>query len=333
MLASNSAMSDRLNNEHSKLLDTPFASWISKRKCFPSSFHIELDRIDKSVAFIRFKNPRPLYEAGGLSELGRGLKTAWKESCTYATQAEKAWFNINHGDNGFKDNTLDSEERAHILEEVGFPPAFCYSVYLVSILKNNKETIVYVGISGNDTHRWKKGHSCAVALHHPKYNGYVKQIYTGTIMLYTNDEKYAPLEWISCYEDARNTLESIESMLIYHFQPEINKQKKASYKVNVEFECLRLGSESIIFRSGYYLHPSPLEEKEKQLDLTKAFIKYHGANTEERSEDKKTELSNQLYSVDTESLALSTQALIAVKKRTANRRKQSKESNTFVCNK
>ena len=86
------------------------------------------------------------------------------------------------------------------------------------------EELVYVGKTKN-TSRFDGGHSAALKLHAPKYNIKQKKIYRSTVWFHDNND-YISLDWIQPETLALELLDSIESHLIFSFQPELNTDKK-----------------------------------------------------------------------------------------------------------
>src|SRR5699024_9676990 len=102
------------------------------------------------------------------------------------------------------------------------PPAACYPLYFISVGDNKHETLVYLGKTSAKTHRFLGGHSAALKLHAPEYDGLSKHIYFGTVVLLDNEKNYMPLEFIRPFEDAESLLNNLEKGLIYNLKPELN---------------------------------------------------------------------------------------------------------------
>lgn len=100
-------------------------------------------------------------------------------------------------------------------------------------MDDSGEELVYVGKTKN-TSRFNGGHSAALKLHAPEYSNKQKKIYRSTVWFH-NDEEYISLDWIQPEALAHELLDSIESHLIYQFQPSLNIEKKIKPTAKWEF--------------------------------------------------------------------------------------------------
>jgi hypothetical protein len=90
---------------------------------------------------------------------------------------------------------LDREEVEMIREGLGDPPPQCYPLYFLTCGTAPNEHLVYIGKTSSSSGRFRGGHRAISLLHHPKYEGLLKTIYLGCVML-LNEDDYLPLEWI-----------------------------------------------------------------------------------------------------------------------------------------
>ena len=97
-------------------------------------------------------------------------------------------------------------------------------IYLITCTEDENEELVYVGKTEN-TSRFTGGHSAALKLHAPEYANKEKRIYRSTVWFH-NDDEYISLDWVQPQQLAVELLDSVESHLIYSFQPKLNTAKK-----------------------------------------------------------------------------------------------------------
>ncbi len=135
--------------------------------------------------------------------------------------------------NGLEGSWLDSEEQTWILEELGEPPFPSLPIYLITCSDGQGEELVYVGKTKNSS-RFSGGHAAALKLHAPQYAKKEKKIYRSTVWFHNNNE-YISLDWVQPENLAYKILDSVESHLIYHFQPELNTDKKKKKYAKWEF--------------------------------------------------------------------------------------------------
>lgn len=196
----------------------PLSAWIKRTHPLPPRFYTP-GIIDKPKnewsTWLSIEEVAPLYKAKELNWLG--LKESRKNTQDYLNQASEII-------DGLEGGWLDNEEREMILEELGEPPLPSLPIYLITVKDNDKETIVYIGKTENKS-RFSGGHSAALKLHAPEYEGKEKKIYRSTIWFHDDDE-YLSLDWIQPEKLSIELLDSVESQLIYRFQPDLNVLKK-----------------------------------------------------------------------------------------------------------
>ncbi len=196
----------------------PLSAWINKRHPLPERFYNKefKDKPNNEWSvWVTLEEKGPIYKAHGMN---------WQslEESIYKTQ-----YYLSEADlliNGLEGGWLDSEEQTIILNELGKPPMPCLPLYLITCGDGKDEKIAYIGETKN-TKRFNGGHLSALKLHHPKYDNKSKNIYRCSIWFHFNDE-YIVLDWIQPKELALKILRSIESQFIFHFQPELNINKK-----------------------------------------------------------------------------------------------------------
>ncbi|WP_025683989.1 hypothetical protein [Paenibacillus maysiensis] len=166
----------------------------------------------------------PLYEV--LKMDAQSLEVTWNRVNTYVTNA----FGIITDEYGEeleiegagKLRDVDREIIHEIKYQLKTPPAACYPIYFISVGDDQDEEIVYIGKTSSKTHRFLSGHSTALKLHAPVYEGLSKHIYFGTVVFLDDGKNYMPLEFIQPIEDAKSLLSSLEAGLIYELKPELN---------------------------------------------------------------------------------------------------------------
>ncbi len=196
----------------------PLSAWIKGTHPLPPRFYtpgvIDVPN-SKWSTWLSIEEVAPLYKAKDLSWLG--LKESRKKTQDYLSQASDIV-------NGLEGGWLDKEERLWILEELGEPPSPSLPIYLITVKDDSQEEVVYIGKTENKS-RFNGGHSAALKLHAPEYDGKEKKIYRSTIWFHDGNE-YLSLDWIQPESLAIELLDSIESQLIFHFQPALNISKK-----------------------------------------------------------------------------------------------------------
>lgn len=148
---------------------------------------------------------------------------------------------------------VDKEIIREIMAQLNRIPPACYPIYIITIGDGNEERVVYIGKTSSKTHRFSGGHSVALKLHNPKYEGLVKHIYFGTVTFLDNYKEYLPLEFIHPYKDAVELLNSLEAGLIFNLKPELNKVHRN--RNNVRFDM-------IVNIGNYSNRPNVLDNKQ-----------------------------------------------------------------------
>lgn len=187
----------------------------------PRNFYMENKPNFELGAFLGIDEYIDLYK---VYEFDSGnLEDSWLKTHEYIDRA----FSIINEDlyrlleNNEIDMSLDNEEKYMILKELGNPPLCSYNIYIITIYNDKEERIVYIGKTDSKKSRFKNGHLAALKLHNPKYEGYKKRIYFGTIV-FLSESNFIPLEYITPLEYARTLLSYTESILIKNFKPELN---------------------------------------------------------------------------------------------------------------
>lgn len=205
----------------------PLSAWVNRDHPLPSRFydgqHMDTPCAEWS-AWVGLEEVKSLHEADKFN--WQGLENSRKITDDYLSHASDL---IGGLDGGW----LDREEREMILSDIGKPPKPCLPIYIVSTIGSDGEDIQYIGKTRTET-RFKGGHSAALKLLNPKYDGLEKKIYCCSVWFHIEDE-YIALEWIQPKERALEILDSVESHLIYHLQPLLNTQKKKNNKILWEF--------------------------------------------------------------------------------------------------
>lgn len=196
----------------------PLSAWIKRTHPLPLRFYskgvVDKPKIEWST-WLSIEEVAPLYKAKELSWLG--LKESRKNTQNYVNHASDII-------NGLEGGWLDREEQELILEKLGEPPLPSLPIYIISVKDLGQEKVVYVGKTENKS-RFNGGHSVALKLQAPKYEGKEKKIYRSTVWFH-DDCEYLSLDWIQPENVAIELLDSVESHLIFHFQPELNVSKK-----------------------------------------------------------------------------------------------------------
>ena len=170
--------------------------------------------------FVALDVVHPVHETVSLP--AESLSTSWAAVHRYVSSACRL---IRSPMSGW----LDSEEASEIVEKLGPPPVLCYPIYILAVAKPGEQRPVYIGKTSTSSGRFRGGHAALTKLHDPKYEGYAKKVYLGTVVLLGNDGEYQPLEWVKPLEKAQKLLASIEAQLIYDLKPELNTQHVSTY--------------------------------------------------------------------------------------------------------
>lgn len=195
----------------------------------------------------------------------QSLEDTWNEINYYLTNAFRIITDEYGEDLGIEEAEKLRDVDRKIIQEIEYqlktPPNACYPIYFISVGDGTEERLVYVGKTSSKTHRFSGGHSAALKLHAPEYEGLSKHIYFGTVVLLDQEKNYMPLEFIQPLEDAKNLLSTIEAGLIYNLKPELNStylnnsHARFDMLVNIENHSFRsnfLKYEQISIQSNYY---------------------------------------------------------------------------------
>lgn len=184
----------------------------------------------------------PLYKV--LEMDSQSLEDTWGNVNDYVSDAFRIIMDEYREELGISEEDklrdVDKEIINEIKSQLQTPPAACYPLYFISVGDGDNEKLVYIGKTSARTHRFSGGHSAALKLHAPKYEGLSKHIYFGTVVFLDNDKNYMPLEFIQPLEDAKNLLSNLEAGLIYNLKPELNStyvnKNYALFDMYVNFE-------------------------------------------------------------------------------------------------
>lgn len=197
---------------------TPLSGWLERRHPIPQRFYTP-GRIDAPSkdwnAWLSIEECSPLHLATEMQWLS--LKDVREQTQSYLDEASELIRGLNGG-------WLDRWEQEQIRANLGEPPKPSLPIYLISCADKEKEDLVYVGKTKN-TSRFSGGHSAALKLHAPEFKKKEKYIYRGTVWFHFDNE-YISLDWIQPDRVALDLLDSIESQLIYEFQPSLNTNKR-----------------------------------------------------------------------------------------------------------
>ncbi|UVL73650.1 hypothetical protein [Pseudomonas protegens] len=196
----------------------PLTAWINRTHPLPERFYTQgyVDEPkDDWCVWVSIEEVAPLYLASSMNWIG--LVESRQKTRDYLDSAAEII-------NGLEGAWLDREEREWILEKLGEPPFPSLPIYLITCSDGSDEELVYVGKTEN-TNRFIGGHSAALKLHAPKFSLKEKKIYRATVWFHNNDE-YVSLDWVQPQTLALELLDSVESHLIYSFQPELNTAKR-----------------------------------------------------------------------------------------------------------
>lgn len=201
---------------------SPFSPWLDRKQPLSNRF-IEEDYVDPIPekganwdCFLALEECWPLYIANELK--WESLDKSIQETDVFLDNASELISGLGGG-------WLDSEEKYMIeSSEDCVPPTPCLPIYIVTIKNETEERVVYIGKT-SASNRFSNGHSVALKLHNPKYNGFEKRLYRCSVWFNINNE-YACLEWLKPNTIPSKVLDSIESHLIWCAQPELNIGKK-----------------------------------------------------------------------------------------------------------
>ena len=201
----------------------PLYAWLSRRAPL-RAFH-DLASLTPDLelgGFVGLSARVPLHEIPTLPAVS--LDDSWAQTNEYVSRS----LNLIGGNGGW----LDREEVEMIESGLGGPPPRCQPIYVFSVTDGANERAVYVGRTSSQTPRFSGGHAAAVDLHHPRYNGMMKQVYLAYVLLLTKDD-YLPLEWVRPLNAAKAILAAVEATLIFGLQPELNERLRAEYRQRI----------------------------------------------------------------------------------------------------
>lgn len=196
----------------------PLSSWINRTHPIPERFytpgHVDDPSNDWGV-WLSIEEVAPIHKANEMNWIS--LIESRSRTNDYLERASELI-------NGLSGGWLDRWEQEVIQENIGQPPLPSLPIYLITCSDSNSEELVYVGKTENKS-RFTGGHSATLKLHAPEYTNKIKKIYRGTIWFHYNNE-YISLDWIQPETLAIELLDSVESHLIYSFQPALNTSKR-----------------------------------------------------------------------------------------------------------
>ncbi|WP_430735334.1 hypothetical protein [Halodesulfovibrio aestuarii] len=199
-------------------LHTPLSAWLNRTQPLPPRFYTPgyKDAIKDSWSiWLSVEEVALLHNAPSMNWIG--LKEARRNTKEYLESADEII-------NGLEGGWLDREEQGWLRETLGEAPLPSLPIYLITCANESREELVYVGKTVNSS-RFTGGHSAALKLHAPEYSNKVKKIYRSTVWLH-DDHDYISFDWVQPEELAVALLDSVESQLIYTFQPALNTDKK-----------------------------------------------------------------------------------------------------------
>ena len=205
----------------------PLSAWIERTHPISERFYTpgyEDSPKDDWCVWLSIEEVAPLYKANEMDWIG--LIKSREVTSDYLEQASDII-------DGLEGGWLDREEREWILEKLGDPPLPSLPIYLITCVDDEVEELVYVGKTEN-TSRFTGGHSAALKLHAPEFEGKDKKIYRSTVWFH-NDDEYISLDWVQPEALAVDLLDSVESHLIYSFQPKLNTSKRKNKNAKWDF--------------------------------------------------------------------------------------------------
>ena len=196
----------------------PLSEWIKGTQPLPKRFLLKnyADRFDeKWLCWVVMEEVVDLYEVNKLNWVS--LSASREKTKNYISNSACVIGEIDDG-------RLEKEDGFWIKEELGNPPYPCLPIYIITVDSGDKERVVYVGKTKSAS-RFTGGHSAALKLHAPKYDGLKKSIFRCSVWFDINDE-YVAIDWIEPEALALDIFDSVESQLIYNLQPELNVDKR-----------------------------------------------------------------------------------------------------------
>ncbi|WP_226646916.1 hypothetical protein [Microbulbifer variabilis] len=206
----------------------PLSSWIKRNHPLPVRFYtagyVDKPKNEWSV-WLSIEEVSPLYLATNMK--WQSLEESRKITQDYLNEASELI-------NGLEGGWLDHEEQELIINYLGLPPDPSLPIYLITYTNSeDQEELAYIGITKKSS-RFLGGHPAALKLHSPKYTNTVKKIYRCTAWFHDDDE-YISLDWMQPESLSLELIDSLESHLIYHFQPELNTAKKKNNLAKWDF--------------------------------------------------------------------------------------------------
>jgi hypothetical protein len=206
------------------MVSSPLHAWVNKLAVLPEKFRLEPDnsgsRLEENgegewAVSVALEEGLPLYSIAQAS--WHSLRETRRATNDYLQRASALV-------GGLWGGSLDSEERDLVLSSLGEPPAFCLPIYIVSVGTGESERAVYVGKTCSSK-RFANGHKVGLKLHHPEYDRLKKTVYRCSVLFHIQGE-YVALEWLESEALANQTLDIVESVLIYALQSELNIAKR-----------------------------------------------------------------------------------------------------------
>ncbi|KAA1162006.1 hypothetical protein WNY97_20665 [Pseudoalteromonas fuliginea] len=197
----------------------PLSAWIKATHPLPKRFLLEnyADRFDeKWLSWVVMEEVADLYEVNKLNWVS--LSASREKTKEYISKASSVVGEIDD------DGWLEKEDGFWIKDELGDPPHPCLPIYIITVDSGVKERVVYIGKTKSAS-RFTGGHSAALKLHAPEYDGLKKSIYRCSIWFDIEDE-YVAIDWVEPETLALDIFDSVESQLIYNLQPELNVDKR-----------------------------------------------------------------------------------------------------------
>lgn len=205
-------------NDHVYL---PLSSWLFGGLSFMNSFGFyELDVHVPRCMFVGLDTSFEIFEAPDTPL--KTLEQSWIDTKEYVRRACELLGRPKPGP------SLSTAERDVVLNALGRPPGPAWPLYFFTVGDAAAERIVYIGKTNATTHRFATGHSALTALHRPAYEGERKRLYLATVTMFTDEDRYIPLEWVHPTGLRDRLWSDIEAQLIYTFQPELNTDLKAA---------------------------------------------------------------------------------------------------------
>lgn len=230
------------------MMHSPLKGWIGREHPLPRRFY-ESDYEDTVCeewsVFVCPEETASLFQANSMN--WQSLNESIRITADYLDSAGKLI-------SGLEGAWLDNEERDLILTKLGRPPIPCLPIYLITCGDGNSEELVYIGMTKSDS-RFTNGHAAALKLHDPNFDGRKKSIYRCSIWFYFDDE-YIAIDWIRPAHLSLALIDSIESQLIFAFQPTLNTSKKkkcyAKWKFVIYMQNFLKGG----FLNDHFVHPN-----------------------------------------------------------------------------